>query len=229
MSALRQGLECTECPVELKDVISHFRVGKSRYYMIGASTCNVSYLPCYTFRLPLTKLTDSIQVVGRSKQSSLDEETIRILEEVLPTAPRCTVGSAVTEYSQVLIRERIFVCSRRERQRNSYTVTYAHCGYVFYGSVERLITLQSTSNVNVHAAIVRPYEVGPCEMIHKLNFPSEIACIRELLSNDFVSVHMTCSQHLIAIPLENIIMQCFDASISDRSIVTVMLQEYDSK
>ena len=179
----------------------------------------------YTYRLVLTKLSESFQVVGKCKQTLLDEGTIRTLQEMISM---CTTGSLVTEYTKVLINESVVVCTRSERRHNSYTVTYTNTSkpaQVFYGYVEKFFTYSS----NVHIAIVRPCEVCPCEILQGLNFPPEIEPVKELLSSDFISVHPAHEQSLIAIPIEYITMQCFDASTTDRSVLTVMLREYDCK
>ena len=164
-------------------------------------------------------------MVGKCKQTLLDEGTIRSLQEI---DPMCTTGLVVTEYTKVLINESVVVCTRSERRHNSYTVTYinpSQTTQVFYGYVEKFFTYSS----NLHIAIVRPCEVYPCEILQRLNFPPEIESVKEILSSDLISVHPSHEQSLIAIPIEYITMQCFDASTTDNSVLTVMLREYDSR
>ena len=199
-------------------------------YLLCDTHAHIIYIYMYAFcRLSQTKLTDMLQVVGKSKLSTLDTATTMILKKMPGDAIRCQTGTTVTVYKKVLIHRSIVV-SRYEGHHNNCNVIFTDLSQsrqVCYGSVEQFLTCFSESDVSLHVAIVTPFEVEHCELFRRIEFPPEIVCIQDLLASDFVSV--TREQDMIAIPMENITRKCFDASTRDCSVLTVELREYDSK
>ena len=183
----------------------------------------------------MTKVTDSLQLVGQPVHSTLDDTTARIMKELsqaLSLNIKCSTGTAVVEYSKVVVHEFLVFSkdAKRVKRHRSYTVSFTdprNPQQIFYGCVQKFVVCHADPYVGLHLALVRPFDVGPCELIWQLKYPPEIECLRDLLSSDFMSV--IHQQALTGIPIEHITMKCFDASSSNCSIITTCLREYDCR
>lgn len=101
---------------------------------------------CILCRLLLTNLTDSVNVVGQSQLSVLDDATAKILNERPGNLLRYEVGASVTEYNKIMLIDGSVVFCRDEKHHNDIIVTFKNqSGQIFYGSVERFMTCQSLS------------------------------------------------------------------------------------
>jgi len=153
------------------------------------------HLPFYC-RLAMTRVTNSLEMVGRSQSTILDEVTAQALNlmlECLAINYKYSLGTAVTVYFKALHNHSFLFskCAESTSKRNSFTVIYtdpSHPQQVSYGCVERFIACATGSPIHLHVAVIKPIDVGPCEVLQKLNHPSEMQEIQNLLASDYVSI-----------------------------------------
>lgn len=222
--------------MELRGLLDNFKIGKSRLVeehhnsVYNNLSSNNSYCT-----LSVTKVNDSLQLVGRPVHLTLDDTTTRIMKGLLQALSldiRCSTGTAVVEYSKVIVHQCLVFSkdAKRVKRHRSYTVSFtdpSNPQQISYGCVQKFLVFHADPHVGLHVALIKPFEVGPCELIRQLNYPPEIECLRDLLSSDFVSV--TCQQALTGIPIEHITLKCFDASSTSFSVITTCLREYDCR
>ena len=117
------------------------------------------------------------------------------------------VRTAVTVYSKILLNSRLFYSkhAKRVNKCNSFTVTYSD---PLYETIEKFISYPATPS-SVHAALIRPVEVCKCEFLQILIYPWEVAHVKNLFVENFVSM-------------------CFDASTKDDSLITTIIVEKPS-
>ena len=144
------------------------------------------------------------------------------------------LGMAVITYPKVILNGRLFVskAASRSEKRNSCTVTFTDPEQphkLSFGCIEKFISIQNDRNPEkaVHVAIMSALEVSPCTILQQMVFPSEIQSSKCLLVSDYLTSSRTGS--LIAVPISNITMMCFDVSTSACSILSILLKNVDSK
>ena len=129
----------------------------------------------------MTRVTSSLEMVGQSKCSILDDPTARALNTLLESLAvnyNYSMGTAVTIYSKVLHSHSLLLskCAESTQKHSSFTVTYtdhSHPQQVSYGCVEKFITC-TNAPIQLHVAVVKPVDVGPCEILQSLNYPPEL-------------------------------------------------------
>ena len=74
---------------------------------------------------------------------------------------------------------------------------------------------------SIHLAIIQELEIQPCAELENLQFPAEIAPIKQLLCEDYFSV--VDHGDKVAILVENIVSKCFDISAVGLCTITRMV------
>ena len=141
---------------------------------------------------------------------------------------RMKSNGIVTLQRRIILQDQIIYskCSKRVTKRNSYTVTFTDPQaptHVKYGRVNQFLTCPADSPDSMHVAIIEGLEVQHCEELVGLNYPPEIMCLSPLLYSDFVSV--VIEGPTIAIPIEHIVMKCFDVTTIGFCGITTLVNQ----
>ena len=80
----------------------------------------------------------------------------------------------------------------------------------------------------MHLAIVVPLVVTSCTVFEHMEcIPDEFEQIMEVIQSDYLSILEEGQP--VAVPLDNIVLRCFNVSSSSCSLVTVMIRNFDIK
>lgn len=174
-----------------------------------------------------SKLSDNISALGIPQRSSLDHEESVTVNQLL----RCNTGTGLNEIHVVTytkIRHHAHVIfsksAKKVRKRNSYTVALSDPQAdenLKYGEVEKFVICVPDTQESIHIAIIKPLRVTCCEALNNLNYPHELQGLATVLSADFVSV-VDEPESKVAIPLEHIVMKCFNISTVGFARITLV-------
>lgn len=134
----------------------------------------------------------------------------------------------VTTYPKVLIRNSIIgTSSAKSTMRTNHIVTYTNKNFtgVQYGSVHKLLTIKSASET-FNLVLLYPLSVSSCMPLQQIQqtIPEEIINHWNFIASDYVSC---CNQSssLVAVFIDDIIMQLFDVNSSLCSLVNEFEKE----
>ena len=173
-------------------------------------------------------MSESIAAVGVAKIISLDNEDKSLLTPLLEkNSVVINAYGTVKLWSKIILQDKVTInsqVSKRITKRNSYTVTFVdpeRPSYVRYGRIQKFVCCPPDSQDGMNAAIVQELKVHRCMELEALDFPSDIQCLSDLVCSDYVSVVGELPK--LAIPLEQIVAQCFDISSVDMCVIASMV------
>ena len=182
-----------------------------------------------TYRSTERKLTVSVSALGVPKNITLDSEDDDVVCELLKrNNVAMNEQKIVTLQPKIIVHDRVIFSkgSRRVQKINSYTVTFTDPEvptHLKYGRVKCFITCPPDSPDSVHIAVIEGLEVQPCIELLGLRYPPEIQCLISVITSDFVSI--VGEGNKVTIPIEHIVMKCFDVSTRGLSIVTTLVSD----
>ena len=137
-------------------------------------------------------------------------------------------GTMLTLEPKIIIGNKIIFSqySRRVQKRNSYTVAFADpeiLTCIKYGPIKCFLTCPADSADNIHLAVVEGLEVSSCNELLRLSYLPEIQSLASILSSDYVTV--IGEGPYLAIPIEHIIIKCFDISTTGLSVITTLVSD----
>lgn len=92
-----------------------------------------------------------------------------------------------------------------------------------YGRVEKFLTCPADSPDSIHVALIQAFDVQTYVKLLNLKYPPEIRSLAPVLCSDFVS--FTGEGQKVVIPVEHIIMKCFDISTIGCSCITTLINQ----
>ena len=175
----------------------------------------------------LERISPSIDVVGRIKHVALDEPTAQALCEMSGCVNFSHPGLSAITYPKVISKESLVMYSRsgsRSHKLNSFTVTFVDPHVVFFGCIERFISIPAEA---VHVALISPLCATPSEVLRI--FPSETLHAQEVVIADYVFPSCRRQTKLVAVPISIITLKCFNVSNSNLSVLSMIVKDIDSK
>ena len=212
--------------------------------MLHRSTLYTTFLNLYTsmhnlilhlyFRHTTSTISEAIRAVGRVHNEALDEPTAEALRKLTGNFDLYREGLPVTSYSRVISRNMLLFSrsTSRSEKRNSHTCTVAFIDpqkayQVSFGNIEKLITISNVPEAT-HIAVISPLALVRQSNIFKHTFPSEMACVQAIVTDDYVFPQKE-QQPVVAVPIENITLKCFNVSTSTLSVLCMLIKNIDSK
>ena len=185
-------------------------------------------LLCSFHRSTKRKLTNSVSALGASRNITIERDNEILVRQLLYENKIDDLPSGiVTLQSKVIIRGHVIFSKQSKcvKRRNSYTVAFSDphtpCK-LNYGRVEKFLTCPADNPDCVHLAILQQLNVQLCKDL--FNCPPEIQCLAPVLYSDYISI-ISENKERVAVPVEHILMKCFDISTIGFSAITVLVNE----
>lgn len=184
---------------------------------------------CIFIRLTDQKLTESVCAHGVAKNIVLESEdeslVCQLLEKNNITMNPCGI---VTLHPKISLQHQTLFSKycKRVKKRNNYTVAFTNPQrptHVMYGRVEKFLTCPADSPDSIHVALIETFDVQPYAKLLNLKYPPEIRSLAAVLCHDFIS--FTGEGQRVVIPVEHIIMKCFDISTIGCSSITTLVNQ----